>query len=116
MSLPQILALSLVEIVGDFGFKQYANHGGAVSFVIGTVGYIGVIIMLIISLQGSTVLMVNSAWDGISGLIESICAIIFLGERFHNYLQYLGIILVAVGLSLLKIPMHKSHPFHIPHM
>ncbi len=50
MSLLQIIALSAVEIVGGFGF---------VPFAIGTIGYIGVVIMLIISLQGSTILMVN---------------------------------------------------------
>jgi multidrug transporter EmrE-like cation transporter len=116
MSLPQIIGLSLVEIVGDFGFKQYANHGGIKPFMIGTVGYIGVIIMLIVSLQGSTVLMVNSAWDGVSGLLESVCAFVFLGERFHNYLQYFGAVFIVIGLSLLHIPMSKSHPFHIPHL
>ncbi len=114
MSLPQILSLCVVEIVGDFGFKQFANHGGLVPFAIGTIGYIGVVIMLIVSLQGSTILMVNSAWDGTSGLIESICAFVFLGERFHNYLQYAGALFIVVGLFFLKIPKSKSQPFHIP--
>ena len=114
MSLSQIITLSLVEIVGDFAFKEYANRGGLLPLSIGIVGYIGVCIMLIISLQGSTVLLVNGAWDGISALIESIAAFVILGERFHNYLQYFGIVFIVIGLYLLKIPLKKDHPFYIP--
>ena len=114
MSLPQIIALSCVEIVGDFGFKQFANNGGLAPFLIGTIGYIGVVGMLIIALQHSTVMMVNGAWDGISGLLESGAAYIFLGERFHDPLQYLGLILIAVGLYFLKIPLSKKTAFVWP--
>ena len=114
MSLVQILGLTLVEIIGDFGYKQFATHGGIWAFMVGTVGYIGVIAMLIISLQHSTVLMVNGAWDGISGLVESAAAYIFLGERFHNPYQYVGLVMIAFGLYLLKIPTTKSKPFVLP--
>jgi multidrug transporter EmrE-like cation transporter len=114
MSLPEIVALTCVEIVGDFGFKQFSNHGGIVPFTIGTLGYVGVVIMLIISLQNSTIMMVNGAWDGISGLIESTAAYLFLGERFHHPLQYLGLILISVGLYFLKIPISKNKQFVWP--
>ena len=114
MSLPQIIGLSLIEIVGDFGLKSFANGGGLTSFITGIGGYIGVVFMLIVSLQGSTVLLVNSAWDGISSLIESIAAYVFLGERLDNYMQYAGIILIICGIYLLKIPWKKEHRFHIP--
>ena len=53
MSLPQILALSSVEIVGDFALKKFANEGGFTALGIGILGYIGVIALLIISLQDS---------------------------------------------------------------
>ena len=114
MSLLQIVALSVSEIVGDFGFKQFANHGGIKPCAIGIVGYVGVIISLIVSLQGSSVMFVNAAWDGVSSLLEGACAFVFLGERFHNYLQYAGALLIGLGLFLIKIPKSKSHPFHIP--
>lgn len=114
MSVPQILGLTLVEIIGDFGYKSFANEGGIFPFLVGTVGYIGVVIMLIISLQGSSILMVNGAWDGISGLMESAAAFIFLGERFHDPLQYVGLVIIALGLYLLKIPMKKEKQFTFP--
>lgn len=114
MSLPQIFSLSCIEIIGDFALKQFANQGGLMPLLIGIGGYIGVIGMLIISLQGSTVLMVNGAWDGMSALIESMIAYLFLGERFENYMQYIGIFFIVLGLYLLKIPWSKKHPFHIP--
>lgn len=114
MSLPQLFALSVVEIIGDFGFKIFANKGGWLPFTLGLVGYAGVVCMLIVTLQNSSVLLVNSAWDGISGILEGMAAYIFLGERFHSPWQYLGILFVSLGLFLLKIPIRKTKPFHIP--
>jgi multidrug transporter EmrE-like cation transporter len=114
MSLPQILALSSVEIVGDFALKKFANEGGFTALGIGILGYIGVIVLLIISLQDSTVLLVNNAWDGTSTILESISAYVFLGERLESWTQYLGIVFIIAGLFLLKIPWSKAHPFHIP--
>ena len=113
MSFQEITALSIIEIIGDFGFKEFANKGGIIPLSIGIGGYIGVIYTLIRSLQGSTILMVNGAWDGISALLESLFAYIILGERFHHYLQYVGLILIIIGVYLLRIPL-KSKPFHFP--
>jgi len=114
MSVYQIFLLSVIEIFGDFGLKQYANHGGIVPLSIGISSYIGIVVMLVVSLQNSTILMVNGGWDGMSALIESVCAYIFLGERFTNYLQYIGLASIICGLFLLKIPWKKNHIFHIP--
>ena len=114
MSLPQIIALSLTEIIGDTALKKYANDEGGYFLTIGCLSYIGVVILLIINLQGSTLLMVNNAWDGTSSLLESIFAYIVLGERFDNNFQYLGAGSIILGLYLLKIPLKKSHTFQIP--
>jgi multidrug transporter EmrE-like cation transporter len=116
MSLPEIFALSVIEIIGDFGIKEYANNKGWPYLATGIVGYIGVVVTLIVSLQDSTILMVNNAWDGTSSLIESLFAYVVLGERFESWTQYLGIALIFVGLFLLKIPWSKAHPFYIPRL
>jgi multidrug transporter EmrE-like cation transporter len=42
--------------------------------------------------------MVNGAWDGMSAAIESFAAYIFFGERFHDYLQYIGLCSIIVGI------------------
>ena len=114
MSLQQILGITFMEIVGDFSLKEYSNNGGTIHLVTGILGYIGVVILLIVALQNSTVLFVNVAWDGISALIESTFAFIFLGERFENALQYIGGAFIMSGLFMLKIPWSRSHIFHIP--
>jgi hypothetical protein len=114
MSLQQVITLSIVEIIGDFALKEFANKGGLLPLSIGIGGYIGVVYFLIVSLQGSTVLLVNGAWDGISALIESVAAYIFLGERFHSHIQYIGLFLIIIGVYLLKIPKNKKFPFHFP--
>lgn len=114
MSVPQIFSLALIEIVGDYGLKEYANKGGWYYLATGLIGYVGVIILLIISLQGSTILLVNNAWDGASSILGSLFAFFILGERFDNYLQYVGICMIIGGMLLLKIPWKKSRAFHIP--
>lgn len=114
MSYVDITLLILTEIVGDFGYKKFADNGGINNFTVGTVGYIGVIYFLIRSLQGSQVLLVNAAWDGLSALFETIAAMVVLGERFDDPLKYLGIIFIIVGLFFLKLPLVNKHKFIFP--
>ena len=97
-----LIALSLTEIVGDFQLKLFAR-GHKLSTLLGGIGgYIGVIFFLIRSLTQGNVLFVNAMWDGMSGIIESIAAYFILGERMDKWYQYLGILLVAAGLMLMK--------------
>lgn len=114
MSYQELVPLILTEIIGDFGYKEFANKGGIQNFTVGTVGYIGVIYYLIRSLQGSQVLLINAAWDGLSALLESIAAIIILGERFDDPFKYLGIILIIIGLFFLRMPLVNEHKFIFP--
>lgn len=114
MSYMDIGALCLAEIVGDFGFKAFANNGGIKNFATGSVGYVGVIFFLIKSLQGSTVLLVNAAWDGLSALIESVAAFVILGERLADPKQYVGVVLIILGLFFLKLPIVNEHIFVMP--
>ncbi len=108
MSLAQITLLSLVEIIGDFGLKKYAQSEKLIHLAAGIVGYIGVVIMLIITFRESTVLLVNAAWDGTSALLESLAAFFILGERFDHYSQYVGVAMIVAGLYMLKLPIWKK--------
>ena len=114
MSYVDILLLSFAEIVGDFGYKEFANKGGINNFSIGTIGYVAVIFCLIKSLQGSSVLLVNAAWDGISALLESIAAIVILGERFDDPYKYVGIAFIIIGLFFLRMPIVNKDKFIFP--
>ena len=114
MSYVDIGALCLAEIIGDFGFKEFANNGGIRNFATGSIGYVGVIWVLIRSLQGSTVLLVNAAWDGLSTIIESAAAFFILGERFADPMQYVGLALIIMGLFFLKLPVVNEHKFVLP--
>uniref|UniRef100_A0A6C0DID5 EamA domain-containing protein n=1 Tax=viral metagenome TaxID=1070528 RepID=A0A6C0DID5_9ZZZZ len=114
MSFVDIGILSICEIVGDFGYQFYANGGGILPFSIGTLGYVGVVYFLIKSLQGSTILLVNGAWDGISALIESLAAVLFLGQRLDSPYQYLGLLFIIIGLFFLKIPLQREKKFILP--
>jgi multidrug transporter EmrE-like cation transporter len=114
MSYQDILPLVFAEIVGDFGYKAFANKGGITNFTVGTAGYVGVIYYLIRSLQGSQILLVNPAWDGLSALIETIAAFVFLGERFNDPWRYVGVFLIVVGLFFLRLPVINESKFVFP--
>jgi hypothetical protein len=60
MSYQDVGALIITEIIGDLGYKEFANHGGITNFAVGTIGYIGLVYFLIRSLQGSQLLLVNA--------------------------------------------------------
>ena len=114
MSYLDIGLLCFAEIIGDFGYKLFSNKGGLQNFAIGTTGYIGVIYFLIRSLQGSQVLLVNAAWDGLSALVESISAMVILGERFDDPHKYIGIFFIIIGLFFLRLPLINEHKFIFP--
>lgn len=114
MSVVDIFFLTTTEIIGDYGFKLFANEGGLHNFSLGLAGYIGVVYFLIRSLQGSTILLVNNAWDGMSGLFESAFAFFVLNERLNSIQQYIGIGFIILGLFMLKIPFHRKKDFVFP--
>lgn len=102
MSMLNLGILSLVEIIGDFGFERFADSNQMSGFIQGTVGYVGVVYFLIKSLKGGNVMYVNGMWDGISGILETMAAYIILGERLTSWVQYLGIVCISLGLVFLK--------------
>ena len=104
MSSLDIVILSVAEVVGDFGFRFFAQTGSAASFVQGAVGYLGIIYYLIKSFRVGNVTYVNGMWDGVSALIETAAAYFILGERLHTPLQYLGLLAIILGVFLLRSP------------
>jgi len=98
-----IILLAIVEIFGDFSLLQYTKTWSLIDLGKGIGFYGGVIFFLIKSLVGSQILYVNGLWDGISCLLESIASYVFLGERFSNPCQYLGLIFIIGGIFLIKM-------------
>ena len=94
--------MSLIEIIGDFSYKFFAYTDKTKYLLAGFISYIGVQFFLIQSLKNSSVLYVNGMWDGMSGLLESIASIIFLGEKLTDTTQYFGLIFIILGIVLLK--------------
>ena len=107
MSIVNIGALSIFEIVGDFGFKSFARTGTVFSFAQGSAGYIGVIYFLIRSLKKANVLYVNGIWDGVSAVLESIAAYLILGERLNKPIEYIGLLFIIAGIFMLHSPYGK---------
>jgi multidrug transporter EmrE-like cation transporter len=97
-----IIALSAVEVYGDFALRFYAQTNKLHWLAHGVVGYAAVICLLIMSFKYNNVLYVNGMWDGISGIIESLAAYFILGDRFEKQSQYLGLAMIITGVALMK--------------
>lgn len=59
MSLRDIGLLSISEIFGDFALKRYADNGGLSNLGYGILGYIGVVMFLVQSLRGNSIIVVK---------------------------------------------------------
>ncbi len=98
-----ILWITLSEIIGDTGFKYYAKNNDFNFLSMGITGYAGVCYYLVQALHHGNILMVNGTWDGFSTLFEGLFAFIVLGERLIYIRQYIGYILITIGLFLLRV-------------
>lgn len=97
-----LILLCIVEIFGDFSLQKYVDTNNFIDLSQGIGWYGAVVFFLIKSLRGSNILYVNGMWDGISGLLESLAAYFYLGQRFENPLQYIGLGFIIIGIVLLK--------------
>jgi multidrug transporter EmrE-like cation transporter len=102
MSLSDLVALSAIEVFGDFNLRWYAESNRPLYLGYGLLGYAGVVVYLIKCLRSGNVLYVNGMWDGISGVIEGLAAYVVLGDRLDKPGQYLGLLLTTVGIYLLR--------------
>jgi multidrug transporter EmrE-like cation transporter len=102
MAFLDIVTLSLVEVFGDFNLVWYTQTNQVEFLYKGILGYIGVVYFLIQALRGGNLLYVNGMWDSLSTVINSIAAFILLGDRLKTNSQYLGLILIIVGIYMLK--------------
>jgi len=103
MGILDIVALATVEVFGDFNLRWYAQTNSLPFLWKGLAGYVGVVYLLIRSLRANNVLYVNGLWDGVSGLIESLAAYYYLGDRLTSTQQYVGLIMTVAGVALMKM-------------
>ena len=104
MSLLNIGLLSIAEIFGDFGFKNFARTSSARGLFQGVGGYIAIMFFLVRSLREGNVLYVNGMWDGVSAVLETIAAYFILGERLNRPIEYLGLLAIIAGIFMLHAP------------
>lgn len=98
-----IIALATIEIYGDFNLRYYAQDNTWNSLGKGILGYIGVVYFLIRSLRSNNVLYVNGMWDGVSGILGSLAAYYYLGDRLTSNQQYVGLVMIIAGVVLMKM-------------
>jgi multidrug transporter EmrE-like cation transporter len=101
--LVNIVILTLFEIFGDFQIQQYVKTNEYEPLLYGIFGYIGVVIYLVKSLREINVLYLNLLWDGISAILETIAAMVILGQRFDSYTHILGAFFIISGLFIIRL-------------
>ena len=102
-----IIAVSLVEYFGDLNFQKFAKTGKTSNLFYGVIFYAFMIKLLIEALKKSNLIYMNGMWDGVSTIIGTIFAWWLLHERLSNPMQWLGLVLIFLGLIALnfgKIP------------
>ena len=97
-----IMFLNISELYGDFSLQKYADTNSKNSLLGGIVGYIAVVFFLIQSLKEAPLLYVNGMWDGISTILECGLAFLLLGQRLKHTKQYIGLILIIIGIFFMK--------------
>lgn len=102
MSLSSLSALTISEIVGDFGFKGVARIGDLKSWFIGISGYICTIYFLIKNLKIGNVIYINGMWNGFTTIFETAAAYFILGEQLNTKYQWFGLGYIVIGIFLLQ--------------
>jgi multidrug transporter EmrE-like cation transporter len=98
-----IVIVSVIEYIGDVNFKFFAREGLSKYLITGLAAY-GIMISFVIKLlRQSNVVYLNGIWDSTSSIIESILAMVVLGERLTNTTQYAGLIFSILGTVLLNV-------------
>ena len=98
-----IIVISLVEYIGDSNLKTYArDKTNFNSLIVGSITYIIIVVLLIVTLKYTNVIFINGMWDGISAIVESFLAIVLLKERLVNKTQYMGLIMIIMGIFALN--------------
>ena len=108
MFLYLIVAISAIEYFGDQNFQKYAKTGKPSNLVYGVIFYAFMLKLLIEALKKSNLIYMNGMWDGISTILGTIFAWWLLKERLSNPMQWLGLLLILLGLLALnvgKIPL-----------
>lgn len=97
-----IVLVAIFEIFGDFTLEKYAHTSDFIYLIYGCAFYSCLIYFLVESLKDSNILYVNTMWDGISTIIESLVAYLFLGQRLDGFYQYCGLFLTIIGVIMIK--------------
>lgn len=98
-----VFIVAISEIFANFHLRWFGMNNLTSDLVQGLVGYVSVVYFLLRALRLENVLYVNALWDGLSAILQSAAAMIFLGDRLKTGQEYVGMLLVFAGVFLLNI-------------
>lgn len=92
--------LSLVEVIGNYGLKRYAQGANWPFLALGISVYMTLVGILVWLFKTLGLAITNSYWDATSNIISMFVAAFFLKESY-TIKQWLGMGIVGVGLFLI---------------
>lgn len=95
-----IVRISLIELVGDAGLREFAVHDDPIGLALGLGGYGLLLSHWTTLLRKRSLGWSNAAWDGMSSLITFGFSRLVLGET-SSARETMGAILVITGLFFL---------------
>lgn len=99
MSVINVLALTIAELIGNSHLKWFAHHGKQHNLAWGLLAYLAVIFFLVESLKKETMMWTCIMWEAMIVIGGAITAYVLFGEKFTHWVQWLGI-LFALGAAI----------------
>lgn len=93
--------LTLIESVGDYALKRYALEGNPLAFAVGFGIYGSLAAVLVWLFKSLGLAIVNAYWDATSNIISMIVGY-FLLHEVYSAKQWIGMIVVTVGMLLIN--------------
>lgn len=99
----KVAVMSVLEIIGLFQIRFFAETNNVLNLFQGVLAYLGTIFMLANALRTSDLLRVKPLWDGVSGIFVAIVSYYVLGDRLDSLYEYIGLAMIFGGVFLMQM-------------
>jgi drug/metabolite transporter (DMT)-like permease len=99
--IPQILAMGAAETYGNYNLKNYAFSNNKYQLFKGLFAWSLVLYLLVMSFRNHNMMHVSMMWEFSITLFTVLTAYFVMGERFTDWKQWLGVLIIFMGAWLI---------------
>jgi multidrug transporter EmrE-like cation transporter len=97
-----VLIIVIIECFAQICLKKYSNEKSIHLLLIGAFIYAIIAYLLVLSFSFEKMAIINVLWGGISAIFLTLMAYYLYNEKINSY-QLLGIIIVLIGTTIIKL-------------